>query len=197
VGLRADCGITVCIPSIPPRRQLLRRAIASVLDQTLPADAISVAVDNHRTGAAVTRQRALEAVRSPWTAFLDDDDEFLPEHLSLLLQHALDADADYVFSWFQVVGGMDPFPPGRWAVPYDPAAPIASTITILVKTELAQAVGFSDANRNPANSGEDWLFQEECEKLGAKISHFVDPAYPFTWLWHHDSQNTSGLPHRW
>lgn len=72
-------AITVAIPTIPPRRALLRRALRSVQDQTMPAAAISVAVDLDRQGAWVTRQRALNAVQTPWVAFLDDDDEFLPD----------------------------------------------------------------------------------------------------------------------
>jgi len=187
--------ITVCIPTIPPRKLLLMRAINSVLNQILPADAINVAVDNHRHGAALTRQRTLQGVRTRWVAFLDDDDEFEPWHLGELLDWALNFDVDYVFSWFKVIGGADPFPPGRWSELYRPEEPIHTTTTILVRTELAQEVGYSRANENPANSGEDWLFQMTCQQLGAKISHYTDREH--TWLWHHDSRNTSGLPHRW
>lgn len=191
-------GITVVTPSIPVRTHLLARAVKSVFDQTIWKEIgwtpkLSIAVDSHKQGAAQTRQRALEKVNTEWTAFLDDDDEFKLEHLEKLLSHAINTQADYVYSWFDVVGGIDPFPPGHYEKPYDPVQPVATTITVLVRTEIAQAVGFNDDNRHETQGGEDWAFQMGCQNAGAKISHLVDR----TWLWHHDSMNTSGLPSRW
>lgn len=187
-------GITVVIPSIPPRAVLLQRAVASVDAQTLKATGLIIEVDEQKLGAAQTRHRALMRVNTEWTAFLDDDDEFLPQHLELMMAHALENDADYVYSWFDTVPfGRDPFPPQHFSAPYDPVFPVGTTITILVKTELAQSIGFNDDNRNPSNGGEDWQFQMKCQEAGAKISHLVAR----TWLWHHDSGNTSGLPDRW
>ena len=186
--------ITVVIPTIPPRAALLGRALTSVSAQTYPAAAVSIAVDLERRGAPLTKQRAMQAVRTPWLAMLDDDDEFEPWHLETLIHHAWETGADYVFSWFKVIGGADPFPPGRWRETYDPANPIHTTTTILVRTELAQEVGYSRANVNQANSGEDWHFQMTCQELGV-ISHSIEREH--TWLWHHDSRNTSGLAGRW
>src|SRR3546814_2126901 len=78
--------ITVVIPTIPQRKVMLSRAMRSVMAQTLPARAVIVQADNDKEGSAVTRNRALEAVRTPWVAFLDDDDQFLrsEEHTSEL-----------------------------------------------------------------------------------------------------------------
>src|SRR5262245_21069253 len=98
--------VTVAIPSIPVRSQLLRRAVDSVLTQTYTSLAgLSIAIDDHREGAGITRQRALDGVNTEWTAFLDDDDEFMPNHLSALMNHAQETEADYAFSWFEVIGG--------------------------------------------------------------------------------------------
>src|SRR5690349_19947683 len=98
--------ITVAIPSIPVvRSAMLAQAVRSVLRQSLPAAALSVAFDTTAAGAAATRQRALDAVRTPWVAFLDDDDQFKPEHLEKLYLHAMNSGADYVYSWFEMVGG--------------------------------------------------------------------------------------------
>lgn len=172
---------------------LLSRAIASVGLQRLQPDAISVAVDNHRLGAPATRDRALRAVRTKWTAPLDDDDEFRPRHLEQLLHLAIETGADYVYSWFVVVGGQDPFPETHFTNPFNPDNPIETTITVLVKTELAMEVGYQPQPGRTTNTGEDWRFLLQCLKLGAKVEHLVEK----TWRWHHDSGNTSGLASRW
>lgn len=204
--MTSKLDVTVAIPSIPPRAHLLRRAVDSVLNQTWHSVAgLSIAVDNRREGAGVTRQRALEGVNTEWTAFLDDDDEFMPQHIEALMQHALETNADYVFSWFEVVGmggrrlgDRDPvFPPTHFTEPWDDNHPRQTTITVLVRTELAQAVGFvppPDGKTIDGQTwGEDWQFTLGCLAIGAKISHLVER----TWLWHHDSLNTSGRPDRW
>lgn len=175
---------------------MLARAVASVLDQTTPAAALSVAVDLGRAGAAVTRQRALDAVRTPWTAFLDDDDELYPQHLERLLAHAESTGADFVYSWFDVAGGTDPFPQ-HFGRPFDPDAPVQTTITVLVRTELAQAVRFAPppegATVGGQRWGEDYQFTLGCIAAGARIVHL--PVR--TWRWNHHGANTSGSPDRW
>ena len=189
--------VTVVIPTIPPRSAYLARAISSVSRQSLPVAQIIIPQDTARAGAAKNRQAGLEAVRTPWVAFLDDDDEFYPNHLELLTRHAADTDADYVFSWYEVVGGTDPRP-DEFGLPWDPEAPRQTTITTLVRTELAQAVGFvweDDDLASPDRhyAGEDWFFTQGCAAQGATISHLPEK----TWFWHHHGGNTSGLPNRW
>jgi hypothetical protein len=192
--------ISVVIPSIAPRARLLQRAISSVSKQTRAIDHISVAFDTQRDGAAVTRQHALNSVLSDWVAFLDDDDEFLPHHIEFLMNHASDTGADYVFSWYHVIGGSDPRPT-EFGLPWDPQNPRQTTITCLVRTELAQACGFlpdpgqTDDLRSPDRlyAGEDWRFTERVWKSGATISHLPER----TWNWYHHGSNTSGLPTRW
>lgn len=191
-------GITVCIPSIPPRSELLMRAVRSVLTQTLRPDALVVQIDREHDGAAYTRHTALSMVRTPWVAFLDDDDEMLPTHLEDLLRHALETNADYVYSWFETVPfGHDPFPRHHFTNPFDPKDPIQTTITTLVRTKLAQEVGFwapqDGATIDGQRWGEDYTFTLDCLKRGAKIEHLVKK----TWWWHHDSGNTSGRGDRW
>jgi glycosyltransferase involved in cell wall biosynthesis len=181
---------------------MLDRALRSVWGQTLLPAAVHVAVDTEHQGAAPTRQRALMAATTDWVAFLDSDDLFLPQHLAKLWRHAQETGADYVYSWFKILTAdntimeNDPvFPPGHYLNPFDPEHPIETTITTLVRRELAQAVGFFEATQpggtNPGhNSGEDRRFTLECIAQGAKISHLVDK----TWLWGHHGKNTSGLP---
>jgi len=193
-------GITVCIPTIAPRSLQLLRSVRSVAAQTMPAAAISIAVDHERQGAPATRQRALDAVQTEWVAFLDDDDYFRPEHLEHCYQHAMDTGADFVYSWFDVIGGTDPFPSTHFTEPFDPANPIETTITTLVRTGLAKEVGFKELDRGGANTGEDRFFTLGCLEAGARISHLVER----TWYWVHWGTgqpgrpgNTSGLPTRW
>ncbi|WP_018502971.1 glycosyltransferase family 2 protein [Parafrankia discariae] len=188
-------GVTVVIPTIPPRAGLLARAVASASAQTLPPDALSVAVDTDRQGAWATRQRALDAVTTEWTAFLDDDDELGPHHIAILREHAESSGADYLYPWFVVAGGTDPLAQ-YFGQPWDDDAPHQTTIVTLVRTELAKAVGFrepGDGTVEGQRAGEDWLFTLGCIKAGAKIYHVPER----TWTWHHHGRNTSGLPDRW
>lgn len=198
--------IAVVIPSIPVRARLLKRAFASALNQTTMPNSFSIMIDHNHDGAPLTRQRALDAVHSDadWVAFLDDDDEFMPMHLNHLLAHAKETDADYVFSWFECVdtagqrlGSKDPvFPPTHFSTPWNPADPRQTTVTTLVRASLAREVGFckprEDGDVDGQRAGEDWDFTLRCNELG-KISHLVER----TWLWHHDSGNTSGRGDRW
>lgn len=197
--------ISVIIPAHPARAQngLLAEALGSVHAQQLQPDAIHVAMDLDREGAAATRQRALYSARTDWVAFLDSDDMFLPQHLLWLMRHAQATGADFVYSWFKVLidrGGQrqileeDPiFPMGHYLNPWDPTDPIETTITTLVRTDLAREVGFHPiAERIAAghNSGEDFSFTLGCRDAGANIQHLVRKS----WLWRHGDFNTSGLP---
>ncbi len=201
--------ISVIIPAHPARIRngMLARAVKSVHEQTLAPDAIHVAIDNDRLGAAATRQRALVAADTDFVAFLDSDDLFLPKHLEWLLRHQQDTGADFVYSWFKVLQQFsdgttniledDPvFPLTHYLSPWDPDNPIETTITTLVRTDLAQEVGFAELDRGEANSGEDRYFTLGCQEAGGKISHLVRRS----WLWCHWQLpggvpgNTSGRP---
>lgn len=179
--------VGVAIPTIPPRSELLYRALRSVQAQTYPVSQISIATDHTHQGAASTRQRALDGINTEWCSFLDDDDEFRPFHVEHLVRFAQESGADYVFSWFDVVGGFDPFPQ-HFGKRYDIANPTHTTMTVVVKTELAKSVGFSDSP-----GGEDWGFTLNCIAAGAVIEHLPER----TWIYRHDSGNTSGRPDRW
>lgn len=192
-------NITVCTPThlARTRNGMLARAMHSISYQTKPAAAISVAIDVVGRGAPVTRQRALDAVQTPWVAFLDSDDYFLPDHLAALSKHAEESGADFVYSWFKIEDQFgrileeDPiFPPGHYLNQFNPEDPIETTITVLVRTELAKEVGFQALNRGHGqNTGEDAFFTLGCLAAGAKISHLVRK----TWIWSHHGGNTSGF----
>ena len=188
-------GITVVIPSIPPRRQVLvERALCSVQAQTLLPDDIVVCFDHDKEGAGPTRTRGLRKVTTEWVAFMDDDDELLPHHLSTLLGHALETGADVVWPWYEVAppGNSDPFPPHFFGLQWNPAGPHSFPITTLVRTDVCAGVDFAPpASATCAN--EDWTFWLALNERGAKFSHVAER----TWRWWIDGNNTSGSPTRW
>jgi hypothetical protein len=129
---------------------------------------------------------------TPWVAFLDDDDEFLPQHLAALLRCAAETEADYVYSYYTTAFCFDVLQ--RFGQPFDSVNPTHTTMTVLVKRELAQAVGFTPPAPTDDAGGEDWRFTLGCVALGAKIVHHPER----TWHWHHHIPgNTSGRPDRW
>jgi hypothetical protein len=188
--------VTVVIPTIPPRQHYLIRAIESVMRQTEPATAISVAIDNKHSGAWETRNQGLRAVTTTWTAFLDDDDELCPSHIQFLLDRIEEHNLDMAWGWFDVVGGTDPFPTHR-GLQYDHEHPHIVPITYIARTELLHAGIKACGGFLPDTTG-SWSVQDMplinamCVE-GAKLMAFPDT----TWLWHHHGQNTSGLPTRW
>lgn len=186
-----------------PARNLtfLPRAVKSVWQQDLPAAGHFIACDNDRRGVSPTRQDALMANPYPLTAFLDSDDWFLPCHLQVLYDAMMATGADYVYSWYHIATGRvgqeattdvdSVFPPSHFLDPWDPLQPRHTTITVLVRTELAKEVGFVDVANDGnigARRGEDWYFTLECNRLG-KIHHVVER----TWFWHHHGGNSSGI----
>lgn len=186
--------ISVVIPTHPARMKngMTRRAVGSVLAQTRPAAAVIIENDLLGAGAAANRNSGLQKVTTEWVAFLDSDDQMKPEHLAVLLQGALDHDADYVYSWYEPVGfGFDPL--GNFGKPFNPERPFQTTVTTLVRTELAQEAGF----RKPPPGklidgeryGEDFQFTLDVLARGGKIVHVPRR----TWLWNYHGLNTSGL----
>jgi hypothetical protein len=190
---------------------MLRRALTSVVGQTQLPAAVIVEHDYDRTGAPATRQRALEKATTRWCAFLDDDDEFMPHHLQALMSCAQLSGADFVYSYFMIkdaAGNEQPDndPLGTFGMPFDPLHPVQTTVTTLVRTELAKDVGGflrpSPAPPTPDGhrAGEDWSFTLGCVEAGAKIVHLPERTW---WWWHWGSGspgipgNTSGLPCRW
>lgn len=200
--------ITVVTAAHPARLRngMLEQAMQSVWEQTMPPSAVSVAIDWDREGAPATRQRALMGAQTKWVAILDSDDMFLPKHLEWLSKHQIETGADFVYSWFKILQHFadgrttiledDPvFPVTHYLNPFDPQNPIETTSTILVRTDLAQEIGYKALDRGETNTGEDRRFTLECIEKGAFISHLVRKS----WLWRHHRMsdgtpgNSSGL----
>lgn len=191
-------SVTAVIPTIPPRDALLRRALDSVRFQSRPVYEVSVATDHEHAGAAATRNRALAAVHTPWAAFLDDDDEWQPGHIRVLLEAAQAAGADVIYPWFNVVSprGFDPWP-GVFGRPFDPDELRARNYiptTVLARTELIRDVGgFEPYGDQKESACDDWGLWRKLLDAGARFHH----APQCTWLWHWHGNHTSGLGDRW
>lgn len=186
--------ITVCIPTIPTRGELLCRALKSVVEQEVLPSAVNIEYDWNRTGHGPTRTRAARRATTEWLAFLDDDDEMYPQHLSRLHGYAIATGADLVYPWFDVIGGGDPFPSHEKLEEWDPTNPTMFPVTVLVKREAFLDVGGMDYDLNgPENGGSDFQGWLALARAGYSIKYLAQR----TWAWHHDSGNTSGMGSRW
>lgn len=209
--------VGVSIASIPPRAPLLARALASVCAQTRPADQIVVHVDHEGVGAPRAKNAALSAITTDWVAFLDDDDEFLPQHLERLLQTAEETGADLVYPWYCGINtGLFHIydAAGVLRSPFNvPFAPQHADLilsgdnfiptTVLVRTRLAQQVGgfgvspTAGPHDNIAgDTGDDRVLWARLLNAGATFVHLPE----VTWQWnsHIDDpgDHTSGRPWR-
>jgi glycosyltransferase involved in cell wall biosynthesis len=190
--------VTAVIPTIPPRADYLRRALDSIHAQTRPVDGASVYVDHQHIGAAAARNRALAAVDTEYSAFLDDDDEWRPEHILTLVKGAAETGADVVYPWFDVVSSraFDPWP-GVFGRPFDPDDLRQRNyipVTVLARTELVRDVGgFEPYGDQQESACDDWGLWRKLLAAGARFHH----APARTWLWHWHGEHTSGLPDRW
>jgi glycosyltransferase involved in cell wall biosynthesis len=186
--------VAVCVPSIPPRAALLARALTSVAFQTRAADEISVAIDHDHSGAAVTRNRAWRSTSADYVAFVDDDDELNPEHLDV----AEETSADLVRPWFEIVGGVDPFPDCFRTDPWNPADPRQTTVTVLWRRSALEAVDGFPEPRDGVDflgnrAGEEFLAVCALNEMGGRIVCIPDR----TWRWVHHGRNTSGIGANW
>jgi hypothetical protein len=185
--------ITVVTPTILDRHVMLNRAMYSVAMQDHPAHAISVAIDVGRVeGAWGTRTRAMEAAQTEWIAFLDDDDTFHTWHLKRCVEAQKESGADIIVPWFEVVGGLDPFPECRGVqVDPDPTAGMpAFGITCLVRRSIIVDNGLKFLNREETGVPEDYHFWLSCRAAGAAFHSIPDE----TWAYYHHGLNTSGRP---
>lgn len=187
---------------------MLAHALTSVALQELQACAIVVEYDHLRTGAAETKNRALSRATSEFVAFLDDDDEFLPDHLRLLRQAADEEHADVVYSLPRVINreGHQVARQFDWGGGYAFDADYLRRkahiqTTCLVRTSHAKAVGgFEFVTDETGSSNDDHGFFLKLLDNGSKFHH----VHLDTFVWRHhgygtatQSGNTSGQPTRW
>lgn len=132
--------ITVLTPTIPGREGLLAECHASVEALNLRH---LIAVDENHEGPAAVRNELLADVKTEWVLFLDDDDLLFGNYLDAVTP--LLADADVVYTAWQLTGAIDPVPLPR----FDPDLLRQNNfipVTACVRTEAIRAVGgFGDA----------------------------------------------------
>lgn len=177
----AAVSITVVIPTIDGRTQQLTRALASLQRQTLRATGVIVEVDHRRVGAAATRNRALQSVNTEWVAFLDDDDELLPNHLRACMRFARLTGVDVVYPGYETVG-EDPV--NNFGNAFDPELLRVRNyipVTVLARTAAVKAVGgFQDHPDENGDPCEDWGLWLAMVDAGYRFGHLPQK----TWVWH-------------
>lgn len=205
--------ITVVVPTIPGREELLARALASVEAQTLQPAAVIVEVDRERTGAAATRNRALGQVTTEWVAWIDDDDSFMPHHLEVCARKAMEFAAftdvlpDLVYPSMQAVGGRDPLACPVNGVLVNPFGVTFGPeqqwhlenvgnfipITWLGRTEMIRRVGgfpepWADPSKGSGRVEEDYGLLLRMLAAGARFVHVPSRS----WRYYFHDANTGG-----
>jgi glycosyltransferase involved in cell wall biosynthesis len=213
-----DRSVAVIIPTIPGREALLNAACRSVVNQTewvthhpRRPPWYWVEVDGARSGAAATRNRALQGVNTEWVAFLDDDDILYPQHLEVCLDAAESSGADLVYPYPDFGSHRDPLATlqnGRVVLPFGvPFGPEQEwwlrnkggfiPVTHLVRRELVlQVGGFPEQGSFPVPAGNN---SGQCEDYGLLI-RLLDAGARFfhtphrTWRYRLHADNTGGRP---
>lgn len=193
--------VSVCIPTIPGREHLLRRAVASVhAQQGIDFSRVRILVhrDEGRAGAAAARNALLKRCETDTIAWLDDDDWLRESHLKACLR-VLESDpaVGLVYPRPVMDGGNDPtavryqgvFPVSPWGLRWQPELEahlrhVGSFIPIthLVRTEtVRRAGGFPQSRRLPDGrlQGEDERYLIALLDAGARFAH-LDAK---TWVW--------------
>lgn len=200
--------VTVLIPTIAGRDELLKRALNSVDAQLVQPGDVVIEYDRHRVGAHWARNEALKRVKTSWVAFLDDDDELLPNHIKVLVRGANKSKADMVFTYAEFVGGRDPLAIVRAGgisaepinIPWNIESEMSLRaygnfipVTYMVKTEAVRAVGGF-----PVPYSFDAKNSRDCEDYGLLLK-LLDAGYKFhhvcgvrTWVYNFHSFNTGG-----
>ena len=195
--------VTVCTPTIPPRGQLLSRAMQSVMGQTVKPLAHLIMSDFQKVGAPKMLDACLRTAQTEWVAILADDDEFLPHHLETLWNLVQDNDADIGYTHFRYSNLPDAGHLERFrGVPFDYDNPRQMTGVYMGRREYLLDVGghsaFFDAESYEVDAqgnrvGEDFHLVRRLAHEGARIA--VSPEV--TWIYHVGHGNTLGMPSRW
>jgi glycosyltransferase involved in cell wall biosynthesis len=201
--------VAVVVPTIPGRERYLHRALASVHAQDRPPDQIVVERDDDRTGAAQTRNRALERVTADAVAWLDDDDQFKPNHLKVcgrVLHDHPETTLVYPRPVMHPVGSKDPtatryqgvFPVSPWGLRWCPelADHLRNVGSFIPMTHLVRTAAVRDAGGFPeGRTLADGRYQGEDERYlislldhGAVFEHIARP----TWWWTVNPRSTAG-----
>lgn len=201
-GSKAD--VTICTATIPKRADLLLRAIASVKNQTLKPQAHIFKTDVNKIGGAAMLDKIVSEVKTTYIAILDDDDEFLENHIEVLYNKILEEQADLVYPHFKYAVRGDGGHLERFrGQPWDNNNPHQVPITwICRKDTFLECGGFSFDGYDPNSMnidetgnriGHDFLFIKRLAAANKKIVHTPE----VTWIYHDDRISTLGMPIKW
>jgi hypothetical protein len=196
--------VSVYIPTLPDRAALLQRAVESIRGQIEQPIAVYIAMDVAHRGAGAMRNLMLaENPSTEWAAWLDDDDEFLPNHLLQLLVGANTSGADLIFTYPQWKGwgDGDPLDTRGQDLLNEPFGPAQQErlmsegnfipVTFMVRTALVNAVGGFPAPYSmpdvPNPGCEDYLLLRKLIEAGATFHHVTGIR---TWIYHLHESNT-------
>jgi hypothetical protein len=195
--------VTVITPTIPPRGELLGRAMRSVAAQTFKPLAHLILADVHRYGAPKMLDSCLRTAQTEWVAVLADDDEFLPHHLETLWNLLDETGADVAYSHFRYSNLPDAGHLERFrGQPFNYENPRQMTGVFMGRRELLLDIGGHSAHFDPEGferdaegnrMGEDYALVKRLahERVPVAVSGEV------TWIYHVGHGNTLGMPSRW
>lgn len=207
--MRAPGEITLITPTIPGREEMLERAIRSVLRQRQLPDFMMVMLDVHRMGCAEMKNAMVCKSSTEWVAFLDDDDELLPNHIETLMRAAhIYPQCDLFYTWFEPVGMTDPL-----ACP-DDAGQMKNPLgiqfgerqqkhllevdnfipcTVMLRADAMLKVGGFQKHKEPPTpvyDRDDLGLWRAMLQAGSKFRHIPE----VTWRYHHHQGHTGGSP---
>lgn len=160
---------------------MVQRAIDSVWAQDVRSVDIIVVPNRPKH---VARNVGIDNAHTPWVAFLDDDDEMFPNHLSTLLA-APPADLVYSTAVVRDATGADR---RTFGFPFDAAQLRVQNIIptgYMVRTDVARAAQFPEFTYAVP---EDWGFLLRLLDSGATFT-WADPPAP-TWAINVHGANT-------
>ena len=195
--------VTVCTATISTRSAMVLRAIERVKSQTLKPKAHIVKLDEEKVGGAAVIDLIVAEAKTKYIMILDDDDEFLPEHVESLYNCIVENDADLVYPHFKYAsignaGHLERF----FNVAWDNQKPHQVPLTWICRRDaFLECGGFSkDFDPNSYNVdnegnriGYDFLFIQRMAAADKKIIHLPK----VTWIYHDDRISTQGMPIRW
>jgi hypothetical protein len=196
-------NVTVITPTIPPRGELLNRAIRSVVSQTLQPAAHLIMADIGRVGAPKMMDDCLRHARTEWVATLADDDELLPHHLQTLTDLLENTGADIAYTHFRYSnlgngGHLEQFR----GLPFDHDNPRQMTGVFMGRRQLlldlgGHSEGFDtesyDRDSQGNRVGEDFHLVRKLAASRTPVA--VSPEV--TWIYHVGHVNTLGMPSAW
>jgi len=195
--------VTVCTATIPTRVDLLKRASKSVENQTLKVKDHLIKLDSEKLGQPLVLDQIVKEATTKYVAILDDDDEFLPNHIELLYKKIVETEADLVFPHFRYSNLSDAGHLERFrGLPWDNNNPHQVPITWIAKREtILEVGGFSgdfdvlsfEVDNQGNRIGNDFNLIKKLSKANKHITNISE----ITWIYHVGHPSTLGMPIRW